>query len=228
MQHAPDGDLATPGVQVFQVGLDGVRIALGDDDHGLVVVVRLAQRVHRALAPDEQRRDHAREQHGVAQRDDGALDQAVLVLLGIVDIEQVVAERAGHAEQIAAPGPTAGIEERLVHIQNIFPATFAWVVDHGPHYSGNRRARPPAADVGDGPGDEHRTGGDDQVLRPAPSGARGVVDARGDLGRRAHGDTRSQVSGPAARGLVAMSGSPRARASTRSIAATSLSAERED
>ena len=62
-----------------------IRVVLGETDHGLLFVLRLLHRQQRSLAPDKDRRDHAREHDQIAQRQDRGFDHALFIRLTVGD-----------------------------------------------------------------------------------------------------------------------------------------------
>ena len=90
--------------QVARPDIVGVLLALGDRQDRAVAVHRLLDRGDRALAADEQRRQHMREEHRVDQRHDRQLALAALSLdqagLGAAGKVEQYRQIIGHASPV--------------------------------------------------------------------------------------------------------------------------------
>jgi hypothetical protein len=88
-QQPSDGRLHTDWDEIVRDGILHLRVTLGQCDHRLVVQLRFFDRQEGRLAPNEDRGNHMREYDQVAQRQDRALDQAIVIGGGIWDAIQL-------------------------------------------------------------------------------------------------------------------------------------------
>ena len=77
-------------------GVFGFQIALRHDDERPVACLGSFRRLHLSDPADEQRRDHAREQHRVAHRQQRTLDQSLHVTRDALGNDGFIRHALGH------------------------------------------------------------------------------------------------------------------------------------
>ncbi len=88
VEQTPHRHLHTDGQKIFGIRIVHIRVALRQPDNRLFFLLRILQRQQRRLAPDKDRRDHARKNHHIPQRQHHRLDQTIRFWLHVRDAVQ--------------------------------------------------------------------------------------------------------------------------------------------